>query len=73
MQQGLREHGLALAARLLTEGMLLAEHGFVDPDALRRVVRRARRGATVPSVLCDTLVLEVGLRSLLALGTAVVA
>ncbi|MDI5982158.1 asparagine synthase-related protein [Amycolatopsis magusensis] len=73
MQQGLRQHGLTLAERLLREGMILAEHGFVDPDALRRVVRRAHRSATVPSVLCDTLVLEVGLRSLLAPDTATVA
>ncbi|MFI5560746.1 asparagine synthase-related protein [Amycolatopsis japonica] len=64
MQHGLRHHGLRLAERLLADGMILADQGFVDPDALRRTVQRAYQSATVPSVLCDTLVLEVGLRSL---------
>ncbi|OKJ95603.1 asparagine synthase-related protein [Amycolatopsis sp. CB00013] len=66
MQHGLRHNGLQLAERLLADGMLLADHDFIDPDSLRRTVQRARQSATVPSVLCDTLVLEVGLRSLQA-------
>ncbi len=66
MQHGLRHNGLQLAERLLADGMLLADHGFIDPDALHRTVQHARQSATVPSVLCDTLVLEVGLRSLQA-------
>ncbi|WP_245192914.1 asparagine synthase-related protein [Amycolatopsis alba] len=66
MQHGLRHNGLRLAERLLADGMILAEQGFIDPDALRRTVRRAHQSATVPSVLCDTLVLEIGLRSLQA-------
>ncbi|MGW4826327.1 asparagine synthase-related protein [Amycolatopsis japonica] len=66
MQHGLRHNGLPLAERLLADGMLLADHGFIDPDALRRTVQHAHQSATVPSVLCDTLVLEVGLRSLQA-------
>lgn len=73
MQHGLRHHGLPLTERLLAEGMLLADHGFIDPDALQRTVRDAHQSATVPSVLCDTLVLEVGLRSLLAPEPAPVA
>ncbi|MFI7114916.1 asparagine synthase-related protein [Amycolatopsis sp. NPDC049868] len=70
MQHGLRHNGLPLAERLLADGMLLADHGFIDPDALRRTVQHAHQSATVPSVLCDTLVLEVGLRSLQAPTTA---
>ncbi|RJQ79566.1 asparagine synthase-related protein [Amycolatopsis panacis] len=73
MQYGLRHHGLPLAERLLAEGMLLADQGFIDPDGLQRTVRDARQSATVPSVLCDTLVLEAGLRSLLAPDSAPVA
>ncbi|SFO04050.1 asparagine synthase-related protein [Amycolatopsis rubida] len=73
MQHGLRRHGLLVAERLLADGMLLADHGFIDPDALQRIVRDAHQSATVPSVLCDTLVLEVGLRSLAAPDTAPVA
>lgn len=65
MQHGLRHHGLPLAERLLADGMILADHDYIDPDALRRTVRDAHQSANVPSVLCDTLVLEVGLRSLL--------
>ncbi|MFE5565087.1 asparagine synthase-related protein [Amycolatopsis japonica] len=70
MQHGLRHNGLQLAERLLDDGMLLADHGFIDPGAFHRTVQHARRSATVPSVLCDTLVLEVGLRSLQAPTTA---
>ncbi|UMP07074.1 asparagine synthase-related protein [Amycolatopsis sp. EV170708-02-1] len=66
MQHGLRHNGLRLAERLLADGMLLVDQGFIDPDALRRTVQHAHQSATVPSVLCDTLVLEVGLRSLQA-------
>ncbi|GAB3721630.1 asparagine synthase [Amycolatopsis oliviviridis] len=69
MQHGLRHNGLRLAEHLLTDGMLLADQDFIDPDALRRTVQHARRSATVPSVLCDTLVLEIGLRSLQAPDT----
>ncbi|WP_019812214.1 asparagine synthase-related protein [Saccharomonospora halophila] len=65
MQHGLRHDGLHLAERLLADGMLLADHGFIDPHAFQRAVRDAHQSTTVPSVLCDTLVLEVGLRSLL--------
>lgn len=69
MQHGLRHNGLRLAERLLADGLILADHGFINPDALRRTVRRAHESTTVPSVLCDTLALEVGLRSLLAPDT----
>lgn len=73
MQHGLRHHGLPLAERLLADGMILADHGYINPDALRRTVQDAHQSATVPSVLCDTLVLEVGLRSLLVTDTTSVA
>ncbi|WP_329072587.1 asparagine synthase C-terminal domain-containing protein [Amycolatopsis sp. NBC_01480] len=73
MQHGLRHHGLPLANRLLGDGMLLTDHGFIDPDALQRTVRDAHQSDTVPSVLCDTLALEVGLRSLLTPDPAPVA
>ncbi|MGH3935045.1 MAG: asparagine synthase-related protein, partial [Pseudonocardiaceae bacterium] len=65
MQTGLRRHGLPLLDRLLREGMLLADTGFVDPAALRVAAHLARSTPTVRSVLCDTLALELGLRSLL--------
>lgn len=65
MQTGLRRYGLPRLDQLLNEGMLLADTGFINPTALRAATQVARATPTVRSVLCDTLALEIGLRSLL--------
>ncbi|WP_148271983.1 bifunctional 2-polyprenyl-6-hydroxyphenol methylase/3-demethylubiquinol 3-O-methyltransferase UbiG [Saccharopolyspora spinosa] len=64
MQHGLRRYGLPLLRRLLREGMLLADNGHVDPAALTEAVKEAEQHGQVPSLLCDTLTVELGLRSL---------
>lgn len=38
--------------------------GYVDFDALAQARDRAGRAPVVPDLVCDTLALEVGLRSL---------
>jgi asparagine synthase (glutamine-hydrolysing) len=43
---------------------LLVDLGYVDPVALARAREHAERAPVVPDLLCDTLALEVGLRSL---------
>ncbi|MFF7732356.1 hypothetical protein [Streptomyces sp. NPDC007984] len=60
MESGLRAYGLPLLDDMLHDS-LLVDLGYVDPDAL---VRARDHAAVVPDLLCDTLALEVGLRSL---------
>ncbi|MCX5052027.1 asparagine synthase-related protein [Streptomyces sp. NBC_00201] len=63
MESGLRTHGLPLLDDMLRES-LLVDLGYVDPDALAQARDHAERAPVVPDLLCDTLALEVGLRSL---------
>lgn len=63
MEAGLRTYGLPLLDDMLRES-LLVDLGYVDPDALARARDRAERAVVVPDLLCDTLALEAGLRSL---------
>lgn len=63
MESGLRSYGLPLLDDMLRES-LLVDLGYVDPVALARAREHAERAPVVPDLLCDTLALEVGLRSL---------
>lgn len=63
MESGLRTYGLPLLDEMLTDS-LLVDLGYVDADALSRARDHAERTPAVPDLLCDTLALEVGLRSL---------
>lgn len=63
MESGLRTYGLPLLDDMLHDS-LLVDLGYVDPEALVRARDHAERAAVVPDLLCDTLALEVGLRSL---------
>lgn len=64
MQAGLCHYGLPLLADM-TAGSLLVDAGYVDRAALAAAYEHARSAAAVPSLLYDTIALEVGLRSLL--------
>jgi asparagine synthase (glutamine-hydrolysing) len=63
MEAGLRVFGFPLLEDMLRES-LLVDHGYVDPEALATALDHARRAPVVPDLLCDTLALEIGLRSL---------
>ncbi|WP_171146128.1 asparagine synthase [Streptomyces sp. S3(2020)] len=63
MESGLRSYGLPLLDGMLRES-LLVDLGYVDPVALARAREHAEHAPVVPDLLCDTLALEVGLRSL---------
>ncbi|GGN85515.1 hypothetical protein GCM10011579_076540 [Streptomyces albiflavescens] len=63
MESGLRRYGLPLLDDMLRES-LLVDLGYVDPVALAQARDHAERAPVVPDLLCDTLALEVGLRSL---------
>ncbi|MFJ9540622.1 asparagine synthase-related protein [Streptomyces sp. NPDC101225] len=63
MESGLRSYGLPLLDDMLRESMLV-DLGYVDPVALAQARDHAERAPVVPDLLCDTLALEVGLRSL---------
>ncbi|MEV6112513.1 asparagine synthase-related protein [Streptomyces sp. NPDC052109] len=63
MERGLRSYGLPLLDDVLRES-LLVDLGYVDPVALARARDHAEKAPVVPDLLCDTLALEVGLRSL---------
>ncbi|MFI6466813.1 asparagine synthase [Streptomyces sp. NPDC050538] len=63
MESGLRAYGLPLLDDMLRESLLI-DLGYVDPDGLAMARDHAERAAVVPDLLCDTLALEVGLRSL---------
>jgi Asparagine synthase len=67
MQRGLRRHGLPLLHGMLRNSVLI-ETGFVDHAALTTAYEQASTSAVIPSLLCDTIGLEVGLRSLLQTG-----
>lgn len=63
MESGLRSYGLPLLDDMLRES-LLVDLGYVDPVALAQARDHAERAPVVPDLLCDTLALEIGLRSL---------
>jgi len=63
MESGLRTYGLPLLDDMLRESLLI-DLGYVDPDGLAMARDHAERASVVPDLLCDTLALEVGLRSL---------
>ncbi|WP_244187860.1 asparagine synthase-related protein [Streptomyces regalis] len=63
MESGLRNYGLSLLDNMLRES-LLVDLGYVDPVALALARDHAERAPVMPDLLCDTLALEVGLRSL---------
>lgn len=65
MQHGLRMHGLATARRMLTDGSILIDAGFVDPDAFTQALLNAENAATVPGVLYDTVATEMGLAAMM--------
>lgn len=44
MRQAVREHGLPLISRMLSDGSALIDHGFIDPDGLASVYRRLALG-----------------------------
>jgi hypothetical protein len=58
-----RVFGLPLLEGMLDESLLVAL-GYVDPDGLATALEQARCAPVVPDLLCDTLALEIGLRSL---------
>lgn len=64
MEAGLRTYGLPILNGMLRDS-LLVDLGYVDRDALARARDHAERAPVVPDLLCDTLALEIGLRSLL--------
>lgn len=70
MAQGLQHHGLPLLAAMTRESILV-DAGYLDPDELASTYWRCQGGAPVPSLLYDTIALEVGLRSLI--GQPVIA
>jgi hypothetical protein len=63
MQAGLRRHGLPVLKAMLTESRLV-NLGYLDHSALTRAYEDAQTTAHIPSMLCDAVSLEVGLRSL---------
>lgn len=63
MQLGMRQHGLSLLAAMLSQSILI-DAGYVDHGRLAAAYHRATTTAKVPSILCDTIALELGLRSL---------
>jgi asparagine synthase (glutamine-hydrolysing) len=63
MQLGLRRYGLPLLKDMTRES-LLVDLGYLDHGALARVYEEAASAARIPSMLCDAISLEVGLRSL---------
>jgi asparagine synthase (glutamine-hydrolysing) len=63
MQLGLRQHGLPLLAGMLRESILI-DTGYVDRGRLTAAYHHATTTAQIPSTLCDTITLELGLRSL---------
>jgi hypothetical protein len=63
MEAGLRVYGLPELTRMVRES-LLVDLGYVDPKALALACEHAERAPVVPDLLCDTLALEIGLRSL---------
>ncbi|MEU6825568.1 asparagine synthase [Streptomyces atriruber] len=63
MEAGLRTYGLPILEGMLKES-LLVDLAYVDRDALARARDHAERSDVVPDFLCDTIALEVGLRSL---------
>lgn len=64
MQHGLRHHGLPLAQRMLTESILI-DAGYIDGHRWRDACQAAARAPCIPSVLCDTIALELGLHSVI--------
>ncbi|MFC8655632.1 asparagine synthase-related protein [Streptomyces parvus] len=64
METGLRHFGLRTLDTMLQESVLV-DLGYVDAKALSRAREDAERAAVVPDLLCDTIALEVGLRSLM--------
>jgi asparagine synthase (glutamine-hydrolysing) len=69
MQVGLRQRGLPLLEAMLRDSVLV-DTGYLDHDALRRTYDHALTADRIPSTLCDSIALEVGLRSLLEPVTA---
>lgn len=67
MQLGLRRHGLPLARQLLRESVLI-ELGFVDRDGFAEACDAAERADRIPSLLCDTIALECGIRAMTGLS-----
>lgn len=70
MQHALRRNGLPRLRRMLAEGSLLVDRGYVDPDALNGVCSDAEMAGRDPGGLIDAslyelLTLERGLRTLL--------
>jgi asparagine synthase (glutamine-hydrolysing) len=63
MQLGLRRYGLPLLKDMTRES-LLVDLGYLDHGALTRAYDDAMSAARIPSILCDAISLEVGLRSL---------
>lgn len=63
MQAGLRRYGLPLLAGMAADS-LLVDAGYVDGAALAAAYKRSTSAAVIPSLLYDTIALEVGLRSL---------
>lgn len=63
MQAGLRSYGLSVLKGMLAESRLV-DLGYLDHAALRDAYEDALTSATIRSILCDALSLEIGLRSL---------
>jgi hypothetical protein len=63
MQAGLRTFGLGLLRDMLRASMLV-DMGYLDHRVLARAYEEARNSDRVPSLLCDVIKIEVGLRSL---------
>ncbi|MFE1770520.1 asparagine synthase [Streptomyces sp. NPDC059008] len=62
MEAGLRTYGLPALDRMARDS-LLVDLGYVDPKALALACEHARHVPVVPDLLCDTLALEIGLRT----------
>lgn len=65
MQTGLRDHGLPIVERMLDDSTLI-DNGFVDRLRLSSAHQHACAAAELPDLLYDTIALEVGLASLIA-------
>jgi hypothetical protein len=63
MQAGLRTFGLSLLRDML-RGSMLVDMGYLDHRALARAYEEALNSDRVPSLLCDVIKIEIGLRSL---------
>lgn len=69
MPRALREHGMPQLRKMITDGSVLIDFGFVNSEALAKEINAAEAalsaGCPIPPELYEQLALERGLRTLL--------